>query len=250
MIGATGDQLDRVAELLQAAAGRSVALTGAGISVASGIPAFRGSQGLWDKYDPFIYAEIGNFRRFPEKAWEMLEEMFAVIEKAAPNPAHRALAELEEKGILQAVITQNVDSLHQAAGSRQVVEFHGSNRDLVCLECDYRKTNVRLAELESLPPRCPECRSPLKPDVVFFGEAIPPRALDAATRLAREAAVMLVIGTSANVYPAAEMPLLTRQAGGKVVEINLESTPLTGSVADITLFAPADEILPEIVARL
>jgi len=250
MIGNVPDRLGPVVEMLQAAAGNCVALTGAGISVPSGIPAFRGSQGLWDKYDPFIYAEIGNFRRHPEKAWEMLKEMFATIEKAAPNPAHRALAELEERGLLRAVITQNVDSLHQAAGSRRVIEFHGSNRDLVCPQCGFRKNDAVLAEFSALPPRCPQCGSILKPDVVFFGEAIPPAALDEASRLSREADLMLVIGTSANVYPAAEMPQLTRQAGGRVVEINLEKTPLTGSVAELTLFAPADEILPEIVARL
>lgn len=250
MNGGIDDRIDSVVEMLKTAGGRSVVLTGAGISVASGIPAFRGSQGLWNKYDPFVYAEIGNFRRHPEKAWEMLAEMFKVIEAAAPNPAHRALAELEERGFLQGVITQNVDSLHQAAGSRRVVEFHGSNRDLVCLECAFRRPGFSLADGESLPPRCPECQSPLKPDVVFFGEAIPPRALDEATQLARAAKLMLVVGTSANVYPAAEMPLLTRQAGGRVVEINLESTPLTGSVAALTIFAPADEILPEIVSRL
>ena len=244
------DRLSPVIEMIKEADGRCVALTGAGISVPSGIPAFRGSQGLWDKYDPFIYAEIGNFRRHPEKAWEMLGEMFRVIEKAAPNPAHRALAELEDRGLLKAVITQNVDSLHQAAGSRRVIEFHGSNRDLLCLNCGRREADAALADFSEMPPRCPDCGSVLKPDVVFFGEAIPPKALDEATRLSREADLMLVIGTSANVYPAAEMPLLTRQSGGRVVEINLEKTPLTGPVAELTLFAPADEILPAIAARL
>ncbi len=244
------DKLSQAAGMIRAAAGRAVALTGAGISVASGIPAFRGSQGLWEKYDPFVYAEIGNFRRDPMRTWEMLAEMLKVSEKARPNPAHEALAELEKLGLLAAVITQNVDSLHQTAGSRTVIEFHGANRDLVCLGCGYSAPLRPLDEYRRLPPRCPDCGMVLKPDVVFFGEAIPPQALEASTRLAESARLMLVIGTSANVYPAAEMPLLTRQAGGRVLEINLERTPLTDAVADLTIFAAADEVLPEVVRRL
>jgi len=236
--------------MIRAAAGKCAALTGAGISVASGIPAFRGSQGLWDKYDPFLYAEIGNFRRDPEKSWEMLVEMLRVIEKADPNPAHLALAELERMGFLQTLITQNVDSLHQVAGNRRVIEFHGANRRLICLECGTNSPLRPLDEYPQLPPRCDNCAAVLKPDVVFFGEAIPPAALAESTRAAEQARLMLVIGTSANVYPAADMPRLTRQAGGRVLEINLEKTPLTGNIADLTIFAPADEVLPEIVRRL
>ena len=236
--------------MIRAAAGSCVALTGAGISVASGIPAFRGSQGLWDKYDPFLYAEIGNFRRQPEKSWEMLAEMLRVVERAVPNPAHRALAELEEMGLLRAIITQNVDSLHQAAGSRRVMEFHGANRRLICLECGFEDRLQPLNEYDRLPPRCPECNTVLKPDVVFFGEAIPPAVLTESTQEAEKARLMLVIGTSANVYPAAEMPLLTLHSGGRVLEINLEKTPLTHKVAELTIFAPADEVLPEILRQL
>ncbi len=250
MTGNLSDKLAEAAAMLRAAGGRCVALTGAGISVASGIPAFRGSQGLWDRYDPFVYAEIGNFRRRPEKSWEMLGEMMKTIEKAAPNPAHKALAELERRGLLETVITQNVDSLHQAAGSRRVIEFHGSNRDLVCLDCGHRWAGFELSQVAELPPRCSECGGVLKPDVVFFGEAIPPAALQEATRAAENARLMLVIGTSANVYPAADMPVLTKRAGGRVLEINLEKTPLTGSVADLTLFQPADEVLPALLELL
>ena len=250
MIGSVPDKIAEAAALLKAAGGRCVVLTGAGISVASGIPAFRGSQGLWDRYDPFVYAEIGSFRRQPEKSWEMLVEMLQVIEKAAPNPAHKALAELEKRGLVERIITQNVDSLHQAAGSRRVIEFHGSNRDLVCLDCGYRWAGFELSQASELPPRCPECGSILKPDVVFFGEAIPPTALEEATRAAENARLMLVVGTSANVYPAADMPVLTKRAGGRVLEINLEKTPLTGPVADLTIFRPADEVLPLLLEML
>ena len=240
--------LEQAAEIILEADGRVAGLTGAGISVASGIPAFRGSQGLWDKYDPFEYAEIRSFERDPEKVWEMLGEMLSVVEKAHPNKAHKALAELEEKGLLRTLITQNVDGLHQSAGSRRVIEFHGATRDLCCLSCDWRWPDFKLSATRSLPPRCQQCGAVLKPDVVFFGEPIPQQALLEATEAAEKAKVMLVIGTSANVYPAAEMPILTKRAGGKVIEINLEPTPLSGPVADLTILGPADKVLPEIIA--
>ena len=240
--------VEQAAEIMLEAGGRATGLTGAGISVASGIPAFRGSQGLWDKYDPFEYAEISNFKRRPEKVWQMLGEMLSVVEKAHPNKAHKALAELEKKGLLRSLITQNVDGLHQAAGSRKVIEFHGATRDLCCLSCDWRWFDFKLITTKIMPPRCQQCGAVLKPDVVFFGEPIPERALFEATEAAEKARVMLVIGTSANVHPAAEMPILTKRAGGKVIEINLEPTPLSGPVADLTILGPADEILPEIIA--
>lgn len=239
---------ERVAEIMLEADGRVAGLTGAGISVASGIPAFRGSQGLWDKYDPFEFAEISNFKRQPEKIWEMLGEMLGVVEKAHPNKAHKCLAMFEEKGLLQTLITQNVDGLHQAAGSRKVIEFHGTTRDLCCLSCDWRWLDFKLSVTPNLPPRCRKCDTILKPDVVFFGEQIPKSALLEATAAAEKAKVMLVIGTSANVYPAAEMPILTKRAGGRVIEINLEPTDLSGPVADLTILGPAEEVLPEIIA--
>lgn len=239
---------ERAAEIILEADGRATALTGAGISVASGIPAFRGSQGLWDRYDPLEFAEISSFKRQPEKVWGMLGEMLAVVEKAHPNKAHKSLAELEKKGLLRSLITQNVDGLHQAAGSRKVIEFHGATRHLCCLDCDWRWVNFKISESKSLPPRCQECGSILKPDVVFFGEQIPKWALLEASSAAEKAKVMLVIGTSANVHPAAEMPILTKRSGGRVIEINLEPTDLSGPVADLTILGPADQVLPEIIA--
>ena len=239
---------EQAAEIMLEADGRAAGLTGAGISVASGIPAFRGSQGLWDKYDPFEYAEISNFKRQPEKVWQMLVEMLTVVERAHPNKAHKSLAELEGKGLLRTLITQNVDGLHQAAGSREVIEFHGTTKDLCCLACDWRWLDFKLIATKIMPPRCQQCGAILKPDVVFFGEQIPGSALFEATAAAEKAKVMLVIGTSANVYPAAEMPILTKRAGGKVIEINLEATSLTGPVADLTILGSADEVLPEIIA--
>ncbi|MCD6431047.1 MAG: Sir2 family NAD-dependent protein deacetylase [Deltaproteobacteria bacterium] len=239
---------ERAAAFILEADGRATGLTGAGISVASGIPAFRGSQGLWDKYDPSEYAEISSFRRQPEKVWGMLGEMLAVVEKAQPNKAHKSLAKLEGKGLLQSLITQNVDGLHQAAGNRKVIEFHGATRHLCCLECDWRWANFKLSKCKNMPPRCQECGAILKPDVVFFGEQIPKWALLEASSAAEKAKVMLVVGTSANVHPAAEMPILTKKAGGRVIEINLGPTSLSGPVSDLTILGPADEVLPEIVA--
>lgn len=239
--------LRQAAEMIMAADGRVVCLTGAGISVDSGIPAFRGSQGLWDKYDPYEYAEISSFHRQPEKVWGMLAEMLATVEKSAPNQAQKSLAEMEERGWLDCIITQNVDGLHQLAGSRRVIEFHGNTRDLVCLECQWSWPEFTLAASSELPPRCRQCDAILKPDVVFFGEQIPRQALLEATAAAEKARVMLVVGTSANVHPAAEMPVLTKRSGGKVIEINLEPTPLSGPVADLTILGPAAIGLPEII---
>jgi NAD-dependent deacetylase len=236
------------AETIVAAAGKVAVLTGAGISVASGIPDFRSSQGLWARYDPMEYAEISSFKRDPEKVWTMLHEMLAVVEKARCNSAHEVLAGLEKKGLLKTVITQNIDGLHQVAGNCSVIEFHGTTRNLVCLECSWHWPGFQLGETEKIPPRCHQCDAIMKPEVVFFGEQIPQAALDSASGAAAGVEVMLVIGTSANVYPAADMPVLTKRGGGKVIEINLEPTPLSAVVADQTILGPAAAVLAEIEA--
>ncbi len=242
------EQLEKAIDLLTAAA-YVTALTGAGISVDSGIPAFRGSQGLWERYDPQEYAHIAAFCREPARVWRMLAEMLAVVFAAVPNDAHRALARMEAGGRLQCVITQNVDGLHQEAGSRKVVEFHGSTRKLVCLTCHYQR---RLPSLDALqvPPRCPRCAAILKPDVVFFGEQIPAAAQQSAQAAAARSEVMLVVGTSAQVYPSADLPRVTKRHGGRIIEINLEPTALTRGVADLSLMAPAGEVLPALAAGL
>lgn len=221
----------REAADLLCARGNAVALTGAGISVESGIPAFRGTQGMWDTYDPMEYATIGAFLRNPEKVWKMFSEMLAVLSRAVPSPAHFALADLEGSRILRSVITQNVDGLHQAAGSRRVIEFHGSAEELVCISCGNR---YRLREKvgEGMPPRC-ACSQILKPDLVLFGEPIPWNAQQDAEREAERAAVLLVIGTSAQVSPACDIPRISREMGAAIVEINPEETSLTRTVADL-----------------
>lgn len=228
---------------------RAVAFTGAGISVESGIPDFRSPGGLWSRFDPDEYAHIEAFRRDPEKVWRMLREMLELTLGAKPNPAHRALAELEELGLLRAVITQNVDGLHQRAGSREVIEFHGTQDWLVCLGCGWRRPSEGITP-EEIPPRCPHCDLILKPDVVFFGEPIPWQAQRKALEEARSCDLMLVVGTSAVVFPAGELPILAKRQGAIIIEINKEPTVLTGSISDYLIQGEAGKTLPLIVQEV
>jgi NAD-dependent deacetylase len=227
--------------------GYLVAFTGAGISVDSGIPAFRGGQGLWEKYDPMEYAEIRAFYHNPDKVWVMLREMSEVIIASKPSPAHVALGALEKKGVLKAVITQNVDGLHHEAGNTHVIEYHGNHRWLVCPSCSKRIPLSR--EIFSiLPyPRCDKCDTALKPDVVFFGEGIPLAAAYGANEEAHVCNAMLIIGTSGVVYPAAEIPFTAKSNGAMIIEINMEDTPFTSSITDHFLKGNASEILPKIL---
>ena len=225
---------------------KSIAFTGSGISEESGIPTFRGGQGLWEKYDPMEYAHIQSFIKNPEKVWEMLAEMAEIISKAKPNPAHIALAELENMGLLEAVITQNVDGLHQMAGNKHVVEFHGSNQWLVCIKCGFR-TEIKNYSPNDFPPKCERCLSILKPDVVFFGEAISYNAQVKSMYLAKVSDLVLVIGTSAVVYPAAQIPITAKEYGAKIIEINKEKTSLSDGIASYSIEGPAGEVMPHIV---
>lgn len=242
------DQLLEEAARMIRGARSVVALTGAGISVESGIPAFRGAQGLWEKYDPMEFAHIDALRAHPEKVWRMLLELHSVVEEARPNPAHIGLAQMEMMGHLRAIITQNIDHLHQDAGSRNVIEFHGSGRQMACLSCGERLPSEQV-DLEQIPPRC-YCGGLLKPDVVFFGEPIPWKALSKAQEESKHCNVMMVIGTSAVVAPACDMPYLAKQRGAQIIEINPEETPLTHAVTDLLLKGSAGEILPRLVEKL
>ncbi len=230
------------------AGGRVVALTGAGISVESGIPDFRSAGGLWSRYDPFEYARIESFRANPAKVWNMLLEMDQLLCGAAPNPAHFALAELERRGILHAVITQNVDSLHQRAGSVKVIEFHGHNRTLRCDSCGSRISRDSIA-LQVLPPLC-ACGGPLRPDVVFFGEDIPAGHFEEAMAEAQKCDMMLVIGTSATVAPASLLPVAAKEGAAFLLEINPTQTELSCRLSDLHIAEPAGKALPAIVAAL
>src|SRR5689334_13616026 len=178
--------VERLADLLREA-GSCVVLTGAGVSTESGIPDFRSPTGIWAQVDPMEYASIRAFREDPEKVWRFYSLRIEMLTGAEPNAAHNALAELERLGFVQAIVTQNIDLLHSRAGSRDVVEVHGSIRTVSCLSCGHRQA----FDESLLPvPRCPECAAVLKPDVVFFGELLPTEAIDRAYALAREAALM------------------------------------------------------------
>ncbi len=228
---------------------KTIAFTGAGISVESGIPDFRGAQGLWQKYDPEEYAHIGAFYSNPDKVWLMLKEMFSLILAAKPNPAHRGLADLEKMNLLSSVITQNVDGLHQAAGSKKVIEYHGTHRTLSCLKCSTTVDGASL-KLEDLPPRCSLCSSLLKPDVVFFGEPIPSKAQVSAFKESTSCSLVLVVGTSAAVYPAASIPITAKERGAIVIEMNMEPTPLTHQISDYLISGSAGETIPAIVEEV
>jgi NAD-dependent deacetylase len=228
---------------------KTIAFTGAGISVESGIPDFRGAQGLWQKYDPEEYAHIHAFYSNPDKVWLMLKDMFELIMTAKPNPAHVGLAELERMGYLSFIVTQNVDGLHQAAGSKKVIEFHGSHRTLSCLKCS-QKVDGKSFTMEDLPARCPRCTSLLKPDVVFFGEAIPWEAQVTSFKESKSCNAVLVVGTSAVVYPAASIPIMAKERGARVIEINTEPTPLTNQISDYLICGSAGEIIPAIVQEV
>ena len=227
---------------------RLVALTGAGISVESGIPDFRSPGGLWERFDPMEYAHIRAFRAHPAKVWTMLKEMDAVITQARPNPAHLALAALEARGLLLGVITQNVDNLHQAAGSKRVVEFHGNALRFICDTCKGHHPRETL-DFDHTPLYC-LCGGLIRPDVVFFGEAIPDAAQQEAEELARDCDLLLVIGTSGEVAPASYLPYTAKDHGALIVENNLEPTSLTRNLTDHFLPGPAGRLWPKVIEAM
>jgi len=245
---AGGSDPIREAARLLADRRNAVALTGAGISVESGIPSFRGTQGMWAKYDPMEYATLHSFMNDPRKVWEMLSEMVSVCGGAAPNAAHRDLAALEEMGVVRAVVTQNVDGLHQAAGSLRVIEYHGNLDELVCVYC-WKRYPTRDRWTPGAVPLC-DCGEILKPNVVLFGEPIPWLAQEQAEEEARTCGVLVVIGTSAEVSPACDIPRIAKESGAAVVEINPEETSLSEKVADIHLRGSASEVLGSMLRML
>jgi NAD-dependent deacetylase len=232
-------EVERLAELVRDA-GSVVALTGAGISVPSGIPDFRTPRsGLWERVDPMEVAHIDAFRSDPVRFWSFYGERFATLGEKQPNGAHHALVALEQRGLLDAVITQNIDMLHRKAGTRELIEVHGSIAACTCPRCGGRialeEVQARLAEDADGVPRCESCDGALKPDVVLFGELLSAAALTRARELCEGADVLLCIGSSLEVHPVATLPLLTREAGGAVAILTQGPTPLDG-VADVRLY--------------
>ena len=218
-----------------------VAFTGAGISVESGIPPFRGKGGIWSKYDPSIL-DIDYFWSKPLESWKGITEIFYThFLDARPNAAHYLLSRLEREGILKSVITQNIDNLHQEAGSRLVIEYHGNSQWLRCSLCGARYSLSEVS-LESLPPRCSEDQEILKPDFVFFGEGIPPDAASRSVQEVSDADLLLIIGTTGEVMPAGMLPSIAKSHGARVIEINPEYSAFTASLTDLFLQGPAAEV--------
>ncbi|MBN1595442.1 NAD-dependent deacylase [candidate division FCPU426 bacterium] len=240
--------LQKTVEILQQSQ-RVTVFTGAGISVESGIPPFRGPDGLWQKVDPVIF-DIHFFRQHPLKTWEILSAGFLdQLDQAQPNAAHLALAQMENTGMITTVITQNIDGMHQRAGSQQVLEFHGNVQLAVCLSCGRRAARRDLS-LTSLPPRCPECGGIFKPDCVFFGEPIPEPAQSRSFQEAFQSDCFLLIGTSGEIMPACMIPTLAKQQGAKIIEINLEPSLYTHSITDCFLPGRATEQMERLLSAV
>ncbi|HEX2504786.1 MAG TPA: NAD-dependent deacylase [Gaiellaceae bacterium] len=229
-----------------------VALTGAGASTESGIPDFRSPTGIWAEFDPLEFATLGAFRRDPEKVWRFYAPRFSMLTGAEPSRAHRALAELERLGLLEAVVTQNIDLLHERAGSRAVVEVHGSIRTSACPRCGAAYELPRVLGLLAAgdgAPRCARDGAVLKPGVVFFDELLPVDAIDRAFELARRAGLLLVVGTSLEVWPVAGLPEETLDAGGRVAVVNQAPTRVDDR-AELVVREPAGAVLHAATAWL
>jgi NAD-dependent deacetylase len=246
------DQATRLAEMLREAQSALV-LTGAGVSVPSGIPDFRSpGKGIWEKVNPMEVAHIDAFRREPDRFWQFYGERFASLVDREPNPAHLAIAELERRGLIRGVVTQNVDRLHRRAGSRNVIEVHGSIEWSVCPECGGRVSLERVLEVLAEHPGAPECTAciaPLKPDVVLFGEMLPEDAISDAYALAAEADLIVCVGSSLEVFPVASLPGVTRDGGGRIALITQGPTPYDGEAA-VKLDGDVVEELAAVMAAL
>ena len=226
-----------------------VVFTGAGISAESGIPTYRGQGGFWTKYDPDKYASIDYFEKDPSYYWNFFKETRKpLLETASPNPAHYALSKLEKSGKLSCVITQNIDGLHQKAGTKNVIELHGTTRNFRCKDCRkfYTLENIDKLLKIQLPPLCEECKGIIRPNVIFFGEMLPEEAIEQAMIEARQCDFMMVIGSSLVVYPAAQIPVVAKNHGAKLLIINADPTNMD-SLADYVIHRKAGEVLPEIV---
>ncbi|WP_201352624.1 SIR2 family NAD-dependent protein deacylase [Hydrogenimonas urashimensis] len=232
MKGTTTNDYEKAAGIIQSSKS-AVAFTGAGISVESGIPTFRGPSGLWSRYDPKIL-DIDYFMRHPESSWRTIREIFYdFMQNIELNAAHRFLAKLETRHLLRGVITQNIDSLHQKAGSRNVIEFHGTAGRLTCLGCG-KHYDISELSLKKLPPKCEACGGLLKPDFVFFKEPIPKEAFEESSRLCLEADLLLIIGTTGEIMPASQLPYSVPETC-RIIEINIEPSNYTHALTDIFL---------------
>ncbi len=227
----------------------TTAFTGAGISVESGIPPFRGDNGLWSKYDPMVL-DLNYFHSHPKESWSIIREIFYdFFGKAKPNAAHTVLAEMEKKQLLQAVITQNIDNLHQEAGNKVVYEYHGTSQNLICTQCDKMYT-LHQINLSQIPVTCKSCKGLLKPDFIFFGEGIPQDAHDNSIKSAVKSEVFIIIGTTGEIIPASYIPRMAWEHKATIIEINTEKSNFTNSITDIFLKGKATEIMQKLKTEL
>lgn len=248
MVNLFEKNIEKAVEILKKAK-HVTAFTGAGISVESGIPSYRGEGGLWKKYDTKAL-EISRFYDSPLESWKTIRKIFyEYFGKSAPNPAHKALAKMEEKGILKAIITQNIDNLHYEAGNKTVYEFHGNSKVLLCTQCG-EKYHAKDFNLEELPPKCKKCNGLLKPDFIFFGEGIPKDAYRNSFAEADKADVFILIGVSGLVIPAALIPKEAKRKGAKIIEINPEISDYTHTITDVFLKEKAVKTMTQIIEKL
>jgi len=230
-------------------ANRTVAFTGAGISIESGIPPFRGDGGLWSKFDP-VFLDVSYFHDHPLESWKLIKEIFYdFFGQAEPNAAHYSLATMEKRNLLQAIITQNIDNLHQQAGSKTVYEFHGTSQYLVCQQCN-TKVHVSAINLSTLPPHCQKCQSVLKPDFVFFGESIPEPTNMLSFQETEIADVFIVIGTTGEIMPASMIPTIASKSGATIIEINPHRSKYTDKITDIFIQEKATTAMTQLMQEL
>lgn len=240
--------IDKAVEIIKNS-DRVTGFTGAGISVESGIPPFRGENGLWNKYDP-IFLNIGYFKTHQLESWRLTKEIFFdFFGKARPNRGHTGLAKMEEDGYLDAIITQNIDNLHQEGDSKEVYEIHGNSRELICVDCS-NKVSLTEEHLNNLPPKCKKCGGLLRPDFVFFSE---PLYEPDATKSFIEAEIsdaFLVIGTTGEIMPASQIPIIAKNNGATIIEINVKKSNYTDEITDIFLNGKATKVIDELVKAL
>jgi NAD-dependent deacetylase len=241
------NKIDEAVDLIKSVTG-IVVFSGAGISAESGIPTFRGAGGMWQKYRAEELASYEAFKKNPELVWEFYDYRRQIMAKTKPNNAHLFLSKMERMFDSFNIITQNIDGLHERAGSLNILELHGNIWRVRC-EKEKRVFEFRQNPVEPIPPRCKQCGDILRPDVVWFGEALDSDILNKSFELARKAELAIVIGTSSIVYPAAHIPLLTKENGGKILEINIETTPLT-DISDLFIKGKASLIINEIFGKL
>ena len=240
--------IEKAAELIKKSK-HVTAFTGAGISVESGIPPFRGENGLWSKFDP-IFLDINYFQQNPFNSWKLIKEIFYdFFGKAEPNAAHFALAKMEKMGYVKAVITQNIDNLHQQAGSKEIYEFHGNSRDLICIKCG-KKQPAQETDFSKLPPKCDKCSSILKPNFIFFGEPIPELARTNSFLEIEKADVFILIGTTGEIMPASIIPIEAKRNNVKIIEVNIQPSNYTNTITDVFLKGKATEILEKLLKLL